>query len=103
MGCPGHEIRVIGTRHGEKRCEALLSREERAMADDLGYYFRVSPDGRDLNYAKYFELGEERLSQSEDYNSSNAVQLDLAGMKKLLLKLDFIRGAIEGRMPLPAD
>jgi UDP-N-acetylglucosamine 4,6-dehydratase len=96
MGRPDHKIMVIGTRHGEKRCEALLSREERAMAEDLGYYFRVSPDGRDLNYAKYFEQGQERLSQSEDYNSDNTQRLDVSQMKQLLLKLDYIQDVLRG-------
>jgi len=96
VGLPGHEISVIGTRHGEKRCEALLSREERAVADDLGYYFRVSPDGRDLNYAKYFDHGQERLSQSEDYNSDNTQRLDVTQMKQLLLKLDYIQDILRG-------
>ena len=86
-----HPINVIGTRHGEKLYEALLGREEMACAEDLGSYFRVPPDGRDLNYAKFVELGERRLTQSahgEDYNSHNTERLDVAGMQSLLLKLD---------------
>ena len=73
MGKPDHPIRVIGTRHGEKLYEALLSREETACAEDLGDYFRVPPDGRDLNYAKFVEEGEQRITalHGEDYNSHN--------------------------------
>ena len=91
LGKPGHEVRVIGTRHGEKLYEALLSREERASAEDLGEYFRVPPDGRDLNYGKFVEQGEARISSSEDYNSHNTTRLDVAAMKALLLKLDFMK------------
>jgi UDP-N-acetylglucosamine 4,6-dehydratase len=93
MKKPNHPVHVIGTRHGEKLYEALLSREEMACAEDLGEYFRVPPDGRDLNYAKFFEQGDERLTRTthgEDYNSHNTTRLDFEGMKALLLKLDFI-------------
>ncbi|TXC88844.1 nucleoside-diphosphate sugar epimerase/dehydratase [Paraburkholderia azotifigens] len=93
MGRPEHPVQVIGTRHGEKLYEALLSREEMACAEDMGDYFRVPPDARDLNYAKFFEQGEQRITQSqhgEDYNSHNTARLDLEGMKALLLKLDFM-------------
>jgi UDP-N-acetylglucosamine 4,6-dehydratase/5-epimerase len=93
---PQHEIREIGTRHGEKLFETLLSREELASASDLGDYFRVPPDGRDLNYEKFVEQGERRITQSEDYNSHNTEQLDIAGMKRLLLKLDFIQRVVRG-------
>lgn len=88
---PGHEIREIGTRHGEKLYESLLSREELASAEDLGAYYRIPPDGRDLNYAKFVEQGERRITQSEEYNSHNTERLDVEGMKTLLLKLDYIR------------
>ena len=91
LGRPDHPIRVIGTRHGEKLHEALLSREERAMAEDLGDYYRVPPDGRDLNYEKFVEQGEAKLSHGEEYNSHNTEQLDVAGMKELLLKLAFVQ------------
>ena len=94
MHKPEHEVRNIGTRHGEKLYEALLSREEMAVAEDMGNYFRVPPDGRDLNYAKFVEQGEDRITQSthgEDYNSHNTTRLDVAGMKALLLKLDFMQ------------
>lgn len=96
MQRPDHEVRVIGTRHGEKLYEALLSREERVAAEDRGDYFRVPPDGRDLNYGKFVEQGEISISSSEDYNSHNTRQLDVAGMKQLLLKLDFMRRIAAG-------
>lgn len=99
MGKPDHEVREIGTRHGEKLYEALLSREEMACAEDQGDYYRVPPDGRDLNYAKYVEQGEKRITQSshgEDYNSHNTTRLDVEGMKKLLLKLDFMQRIARG-------
>ena len=96
MGCPDHEIREIGTRHGEKLHEVLLSREERAVAEDLGNYFRVLPDGRDLNYDKFFEKGDKRITFSDDYNSHNTERLDVEMMKKMLLKLDYIQQIIRG-------
>jgi UDP-N-acetylglucosamine 4,6-dehydratase len=99
MNKPYHEVRSIGTRHGEKLYEALLSREEVACAEDCGDYFRVPPDGRDLNYAKFVEQGEERLTQSshgETYDSHNTTRLDVEGMKALLLKLDFIQRIARG-------
>jgi len=98
-----HEVRVIGTRHGEKLYEALLSREERAAADDLGGYFRVPPDGRDLNYGKFVDQGETSISESEDYNSHNTERLDVDGMKQLLLKLDFMRRIAAGEAAHPED
>lgn len=86
-----NEIRIIGTRHGEKKHEALLSREEFAKTEDLGRYYRIAADNRDLNYAKFFEVGEQLLSQEQDYTSENTEQLDVDGMADLLLKLDFIK------------
>ncbi len=80
-------VRVIGTRHGEKLSETLLTREERARADDLGGYFRVPADSRDLNYDHYFSEGSAKASEAEDYNSHNTTRLDVAGMKALLLRL----------------
>ena len=103
MQRPDHEIRVIGTRHGEKLYEALLSREERAAAQDLGGYFRVPPDGRDLNYGKFFDQGEPQISLAEDYNSHNTERLDPNGMKSLLLKLDFMRRIAAGQAANPED
>lgn len=85
------EIKVIGTRHGEKLYETLVNREEMAKAIDMGDYYRVPADNRDLNYGKYFTQGEEKVSVVEDYTSHNTERLDIAGMKKLLLKLDIIR------------
>jgi UDP-N-acetylglucosamine 4,6-dehydratase len=99
MGKPEHPVNVIGTRHGEKLYEALLSREEMACAEDMGDYFRVPPDGRDLNYAKFFEEGEQRITQGthgEDYNSHNTSRLDVEGMKALLLKLNFMQRIARG-------
>ncbi|ATZ61918.1 polysaccharide biosynthesis protein [Acinetobacter bereziniae] len=91
-----HQINVIGTRHGEKAFEALLSREEKACAEDLGDYFRVPADQRDLNYEKYIEDGNTKVVEYEDYNSHNTTRLDVEGMKKLLLKLEFIRDLTNG-------
>jgi UDP-N-acetylglucosamine 4,6-dehydratase len=84
-------IRVIGTRHGEKLYESLLSREEMARVEDLKRYYRVPADTRDLNYSKYFSEGEERISHLDDYTSHNTERLDVAQVKKLLLKLDYIQ------------
>ncbi|PIE24851.1 MAG: UDP-glucose 4-epimerase [Neptuniibacter caesariensis] len=94
---PKHPINVIGTRHGEKLYEVLLSREEIVCAEDLGDYYRVPPDLRDLNYGKFVEHGEKQISHAEDYNSHNTERLDVEGMKKLLLKLEFIRELRKGR------
>ena len=105
MGKPEHPVLEIGTRHGEKLFEALLGREEMACAEDLGAYYRVPPDGRDLNYAKYVDQGERRLTQGahgDDYNSHNTTRLDLAGMQQLLLKLDFMRRIAAGE-DVPAE
>jgi len=96
MGKPDFPINVIGTRHGEKLYEALLSREEMVCAEDRGDYFRIPPDLRDLNYAKFVEEGEEKISRMEDYNSHNTERLDVEGMKKLLLKLEFMQAITRG-------
>lgn len=100
---PGHPINVIGTRHGEKLYETLLSREEMAAASDLGDYYRIPPDLRDLNYGKFVEQGERRISEATDYNSHNTRRLDVEGMKRLLLKLDFISDLIAGRPARPLE
>ena len=84
-------IRVIGTRHGEKLYETLLTREERVKAEDLGGYYRIVPDDRDLNYGKYFTEGEEKIAKVEDYNSHNTKRLTVPEIKELLLKLDYIQ------------
>lgn len=89
------ELRVIGTRHGEKLYESLLSREEMAHADDMGRYYRVPADDRDLNYNKYFVEGETRVSSLEDYTSHNTERLDVAEIKSLLLKLDYVRSMLD--------
>lgn len=102
-GAPDHPIQVIGTRHGEKLYEALLSREEMANAQDMGDYFRVPPDLRDLNYGKYVEQGEEKISRSEDYNSHNTQRLDIDGMQALLLKLDFMQAIQRGEHATPEE
>lgn len=106
MNRPDHKVQIIGTRHGEKLYEALLSREEMACAQDMGDYYRVPPDGRDLNYAKFVEQGEERLTQTahgEDYNSHNTVRLDVDGMIRLLLKLDFMQRIACGEHAVAED
>lgn len=90
------EVRTIGTRHGEKLYEALLSREEMADAIDLGEYYRVSPDNRDLNYSAYFEKGDVHITEAQEYTSHNTQRLDVEGMKQLLLKLPFMRSVIAG-------
>ena len=106
MNKPDHPIHIIGTRHGEKLFEALLSREEMASAIDMGNYFRVSPDGRDLNYTKYVEKGDCLLTQTthgEDYNSHNTIRLDLDGIKNLLLKIDFMQRIARGEHASPEE
>lgn len=99
MGKPNHQVNIIGTRHGEKLFETLLSREEMACAEDLGDYFRIPPDSRDLNYQKFVDQGESMLTLSthgDDYNSTNTRLLDLDGMTELLLKLEGMRGIVLG-------
>ena len=100
---PNHPINVIGTRHGEKLCEALLSREEMACAEDNGDYYRVPPDLRDLNYGKFVDQGLEEISLATDYNSHNTVRLDVAGMKMLLQKLKFIKALEMGEYVPPEE
>lgn len=84
-------VRVIGTRHGEKLYESLISREEMTKAEDKGDYYRIPADNRDLNYAQYFSVGEEEISHQEDYTSHNTERLNVAQVKKLLLNLDYIK------------
>jgi UDP-N-acetylglucosamine 4,6-dehydratase len=86
-----NEIRIIGTRHGEKLYESLISREEMAHAHDMGGYYRIPADNRDLNYAKYFSEGEEEISHMDDYTSHNTHRLNVEQVKQLLLKLDYIK------------
>ncbi|HNY59670.1 MAG TPA: polysaccharide biosynthesis protein [Bacteroidales bacterium] len=91
-----NEIKIIGTRHGEKLFETLVNREEMAKAVDLGNYYRIPADNRDLNYGKFFTEGQAKVSEVEDYTSHNTQRLDVEGMKKLLLKLPQIRKDILG-------
>jgi UDP-N-acetylglucosamine 4,6-dehydratase/5-epimerase len=101
MDVRGHEVQIIGTRHGEKLYEVLLSREEMVAAQDLGGYYRIPPDLRDLNYGKYVEQGEVKISQATDYNSHNTTRLDMEGMKTLLMRLSFIQAIACGQYAQP--
>ncbi|OPY90121.1 MAG: UDP-glucose 4-epimerase [Syntrophaceae bacterium PtaU1.Bin231] len=92
-----NEIKIIGTRHGEKLYETLLTREELAKAEDLGHYYRIMPDDRDLNYNKYFTEGMEQISAMEDYSSHNTERLGVEEIKKTLLKLDYIQQQLASR------
>lgn len=98
-----YPIRIIGTRHGEKRYESLLSREEMAEADDLGDYYKIPPDLRDLNYDKFIDRGEEKITMAQEYSSDNTEQLNVLGMKKLLNKLNFIQAALRGKNVDPEE
>ena len=97
LGVPDHQIDIIGTRHGEKLFETLLSREEMAGAMDLGDYYRILPDLRDLNYAKYVDVGEARIAEVAEYNSHNTRRLDLPAMKSLLGSLDYMQELLAQR------
>jgi UDP-N-acetylglucosamine 4,6-dehydratase len=90
-------VKIIGTRHGEKLYESLVSREEMARAEDMSGYYRIPADSRDLNYAKYFSDGEERISKMEDYTSHNTERLSVEQVKTLLLKLDYIQEELHGK------
>ncbi len=103
LGKPDHPVREIGTRHGEKLFEALLSREEMAAAEDLGEYYRIPPDTRDLNYTKFVERGERMISKSVDYNSHNTTRLDVTAMKDFLMELDFMRRLVGGESVVVDD
>ena len=91
-----NEINVIGARHGEKMYETLLTKEERVKAEDMGEFFSIPADTRDLNYDKYFVEGNKRVAAEEEYNSNNTVRLDVAGIKAKLLELDYIKEALAG-------
>jgi len=91
-----NEIKIIGTRHGEKLYETLLSKEEFLVAEDLGRYYRVPADNRDLNYDKYFVQGDERLSVGQEYNSNNTERLNVEQIKEKLLALDYIQEELKG-------
>lgn len=103
LGVPEHPVNTIGTRHGEKLYEALLSREEMVAAQDLGGYYRVPPDLRDLNYGKFVEQGEVKISEAVDYNSHNTSRLDVEGMKQLLMKLRFMQAIVQGEQADPEE
>ena len=96
MGKPKYPIKVIGTRHGEKQFETLMSREESAAAEDLDRYYRIPADNRSLNYQAFTEEGKQKITVSNDYNSHNTNRLEVEGMKKLLLKLDSVRRLLPG-------
>ena len=87
LGKPEHEVKIIGTRHGEKLYEVLMTKEEKVRAIDMGEYFRVPADGRDLNYSKYFEDGQEVITQADEYNSHNTYRLNEEELKKMILDL----------------
>jgi len=101
LGVPAHEISIMGTRHGEKLYEALLSREEMVSAQDLGGYYCVPPDLRDLNYEKFIEQGEVKITETVDYNSHNTTRLNVEEMKNLLLKVPFMRAIVNGEIVQP--
>lgn len=86
-----NNIKIIGTRHGEKLYETLCTREEMIKAEDMGAFFRIPADNRSLNYSGYFSEGKKELSEIEDYNSHNTEQKNVEGIKKLLMKLDFVK------------
>jgi UDP-glucose 4-epimerase len=90
------QVKVIGTRHGEKLYESLVSREEMARADDLGGYYRIPADSRDLNYNKYFVEGETQISSLDDYTSHNTRRLSVEEVKQVLMKLSLVREAVNG-------
>ena len=91
-----NEIKIIGTRHGEKLYETLCTREEMLKAEDMGDFYRIAADNRDLNYAKYFSEGDQDISKVEDYHSHNTLQLGVEGMKELLSKLSYVRQEVFG-------
>ena len=91
-----NDIKIIGTRHGEKQHETLLTKEEYVVAEDLGFFYRVPADTRDLNYDKYFVEGNQRLSYGEEYNSNNTVRLNIEQIKEKLLQLDYIQNELRG-------
>ncbi|MDU4940942.1 MAG: nucleoside-diphosphate sugar epimerase/dehydratase [Mixta calida] len=101
MNKPDYDIKVIGTRHGEKLYETLLTREEMLHAEDQGDYYRIPADNRDLNYDKYFAEGEKKIAEIVDYNSHNTTRLNLEGTKKLLLKLKFMQEIVKGNLVQP--
>ena len=103
LGVPNHPINVIGTRHGEKLFEVLLSREEMVTAKEQENYFRVPPDLRDLNYNKFVEQGEIKISESVEYNSHNTTRLGVQEMEALLMKLNFMQATMRGEQIEPEE
>jgi UDP-glucose 4-epimerase len=99
MDRPNHPIRVIGTRHGEKQYETLLSREEMAGAEDIGAYYRVAPDQRDLNYDAFFVQGQPQIAEIDDFNSRNTRQLDCDALAEILGRLSYVRQFLDGGLP----
>ena len=102
LNVPSHKINIIGTRHGEKLFEALLSKEEMIVATDLGDYFKITPDNRSLNYEKYISQGEVNTDDIEQYTSHNTERLDVDGMVKLLNKLKFVK-ALQSGLEIDAE
>ena len=98
LNVPDHPIKIIGTRHGEKLYETLLSREEMAASEDIGYYYRIQPDLRDLNYEKFVEEGVFNVSDAIEYTSHNTQQLDVHNMKQLLMKLPIVNDFMQGNL-----
>ena len=103
MGNPKHVVDIIGTRHGEKLYEVLLSREEMVAAQDLGGYYRLSPDLRDLNYGKFVDQGETRISEAVEYTSQNTTRLDVQGMRALLMQQRFMQAISHGDYVEPEE
>ena len=103
FGKDDHPIQIIGTRHGEKAFETLLSREEMWRAEDRGNYYRILPDLRDLNYEKFVEKGDKKIAEFDDYNSHNTSRLSLEQTKKLLLELELVQNALQGKFVLPSE
>lgn len=92
------KVKVIGTRHGEKAHETLMTREEKAKAEDMGDYYRIPADNRDLNYDKFFDEGSKKLTTIEEYTSHNTIQLDVEGTKKKLLTVDYVNQELKGNI-----
>jgi UDP-glucose 4-epimerase len=98
MKITNHKIDTIGTRHGEKLYEALLSTEEKAASEDLGNYYRIPPDARDLNYRKFVEEGEKKIPDAVAYTSHNTTQLDVIKMERMLADLPFMQKVLSGKI-----
>jgi UDP-glucose 4-epimerase len=103
MGVSGHEVHVIGTRHGEKLFEVLMSREEMVASEDMGRYYRIPPDLRDLNYEKFVEKGTVSISDATEFTSHNTERLDVVGMQAMLRRLKFIRSIETGQYCEPEE